>query len=177
MDSGFGTAGYTTVLLPSGYRVRGIVPSLAILAERDLLTREVVSAAASLAAIKHREQIDDPRTEQDLRVWVDALVMGFAHEAQDPGADEETGEWKPVRLTSVAGLDQRDRMLLESLVLHQMTADEVTAASRAAMDATEREEGPSVMERLVAFRDVRRGAAPDDDGSDVARAPVDVAGG
>lgn len=164
--SGFATAGLTTVLLPSGYRVRGTVPGLDLLVRRGLVDDRVLAAVVRLADPKWVEAAPEQEAAGNLRTWVDVLVAGFPREAQDPGADPETGEWKPVGLAvaDLPNMDQRDRDLLEDLVMHRRTADEVTAAAQAALAATTGTETPdgeveAVIDGLAEFRDDLGGAA------------------
>jgi hypothetical protein len=174
--SGFATAGQATVLLPSGYRVRGVIPGLDILAARGLLDARVLAAAMRL---NDRGQLDTqpftPKDEKDLQAYTDALVAGFPVEALDPG--DETGEWKPTSLTieNVRTMDQRDRALLEDLVLHLKTPDEVTAAAQRALDAVDSEEGPSELDRMAEFRDERRGDAGAEYSGSVVSAALETA--
>ena len=173
-ESGFANAGLTTVLLPSGYRGRGVVPGLGILAERGLLDIRVRQAALRLAK---PEWLAEPEAaqERDLRAYVDALVAGFPREAQDPGPG---GDWKPVVLgiPDLDRIDQRDRGLLESLVMHVLTADEVTARAEAALAIRDPEEVPSELDRLAEFRDGSGGPAGGQDGASLGEPALDPDG-
>lgn len=171
-ESAFGTAGLTEVLLPSGYRVRGIIPGLPSLARRGLLDTRVQQAVVRIAAEEHTTTASDDTT--DWQTTADAFVAGFPREALDPGEDSETGEWKPATLTvdDLDTMDQRDRQALQALVLRMSTAEEITAASE-----TGDEEDTGELDRLAEFRDDADGAAHRDDGEGVGPASVDTAAG
>jgi hypothetical protein len=161
-----------TVLLPSGYRVRGVVPGLAELAKRGLLDTRAQQAVLRLAASRFVEETTDAESA-DWQVAVDAYVAGFPREAQDPGSDE----WKPAPLTidDLANLDQRDRHLLQLLVLRIYTPEQITAQVEAGEWDME-ESGD--LDSLAEFRDEPDGAAGRPDGEDVADPPIaDPAGG
>ena len=165
--SGFGNAGLVSVLLPSGYRVRGVIPGLADLAKRGLLDTRAQQAVMRLAASRYISEAPD-EAESDLQAMADSYVAGFPREAQDPGDDE----WKPVSLTveDLPNLDQRDRAQLEMLVLRMSTAEAITARSLAG------EEGPGD-DDLAEFRDGSDSVAGGDDGEGVEREAVGAAGG
>lgn len=165
MASAFASAGLTEVLLPSGFRVRGVIPGLTVLAQRGLLDDRVAAAAQRLADKAWLKDAEPSAFERDLRTYVDALVAGFAREALDPGA----AEWAPTNLgvADLPNIDQRDRDLLEELVMHRKTADEVTALAQAAIDAVAVQEVPDELDRLVDFRDEPGSAARGEDGAGV----------
>jgi len=177
-QSSFRTAGLTEVLLPSGYRVRGVVPGLAGLAKRGLLDTRAQAAVVRLAAREFLEQAVEPQDDDidDWQVAIDAFVAGFLREALDPGEDPETGTWKPTNLQpeELENIDQRDRTLLQMLVLRIQTAEDITASVKR---GDWKLEGPGVLDSLADFRDQRRGAADRDDGKDVGREAVGLAAG
>jgi hypothetical protein len=153
--SGFASAGLVEVLLPSGYRVRGVLPGFAELARRGLLDRRVVAAAMRLADPSWLRAATEDEQETSLREVVDAKVAGFPLEAQDPG--DET--WKPVHLSiaDLATMDQRDRERLEELVMRIHSAESITAAVERG-DFGLREQA-SDLDSLAEFRDGPDGAA------------------
>ncbi len=177
MASGFATAGLTTVLLPSGYRVRGVIPGLAELVRSGLVDDRVRVAVIRLTDDKWLKAASEDAQEENLRVYVDALVAGFCREALDPGDDPEAGEWKPLELSvdDLAGMDQRDRDRLEDLVMRVFTAEQITTAVEAG-DYAMREVGSS-LDALAEFRDQLDGAAGSGDGEGVDDTSVLVAGG
>ena len=177
-QSGFAHAGLTDVLLPSGYRVRGVIPDLYRLAQLGLLDGRVLAAATRLADEAWLDTSTPAEQERDIRAYVDAMIAAAAREALDPGADPATGEWKPTGLTAanLDGLDPRDRALLEDLVLHVRTAAEVSALSEQVIWGIEPTKEAGELDRLAGFRGEPRGAAPGDDGPDVVDQAVDDAG-
>lgn len=177
--SGFGQAGLTTVLLPSGYRVRGVIPGLAALAQAGRIDRRVLVAVARLGTQRWwTEPAETSEAQEDEAVddWLDAAIAGYCREAIDPPGDL-LGEWKLVRLTAadVRTMDQRDRLWLAFLVLRLRTAEEVTAAIEAGL--VDPEEAPGEIDRLAGFRDDRRGPVAGTDGESVVDAPIGAAEG
>lgn len=162
------------VLLPSGYRARGVIPGFTALARRGLLDQRVQAAVVALAprdAVS--EQEDD---EASLYTGLDALVAGFLRETLDPGDDPETGEWKWARLTldDLDNIDQRDRQVLQMLVLRLRTAADITAeVERGEYDP----EGAGDLDSLAEFRDDADSPADRGDGEGVEPAPVGAAAG
>lgn len=171
-QSGFANAGLTAVLLPSGFHVRGVIPGLDLLATRGLLDGRVLASVIKLADPKWLAQAEPIDQERDLRAYVDALVAGFPVDAQDP----VSGEWEPVRLTveGLVGLDQRDRVLLEDLVMRIRTVDEVSAIAESVIAGAPMpgKEEPGDLDRLADFRADAGGAEDSGNGKGVDGAAV-----
>ena len=173
------------MLLPSGWRVRGELPSFATLSDRGMLDERVISAAARL-----REDPPKPREttaeERDLQTYTDALVAGFCREAVDPrirvdGAPldpDDPDSWGYVTLdpSDLSWIAPPDRRLLEFLVWHVYTASEVTAIAEATL-AGETPEEVAGLDRLAEFRRERHGAARGSDSEGVEHPTVDAVGG
>lgn len=165
------------MLLPSGYRVRGVIPGLPELARLGLLERRVIAATLRLADPKWLTQAPEDEQELALGDLLDAKVAGFPREALDPGADPETGEWKAVHLTvaDLPNMDQRDRALLGELIMHIWTADQITEAVLRGDYTLEGQVSP--LDGLATFRDDGAGPAGGPDGTGVAGAPEPATAG
>lgn len=176
--SGFARAGLTTVLLPSGFRCRGTIPGIDVLAARGLLDNDVANAAIRLGDKSWLGAADDKDIAEELQLYVDALVVGFPREALDPGADPDTGEWLPVDLTraDLETMDQRDRDLLEDLCLHRRTAADITTLSEVVLGISDAEVPDDDIARLERFRVDGHGVAGHANGAGVGLSPVGVAG-
>lgn len=180
--SSFGQAGLVTVLLPSGYRLRGAIPSLAELAYRGLIDGRIQAAVARLASDKWLAGSKPAEQDERIQVYVDALVAGFPREALDPGGDPEAGPWLPTSLVveDLWKLDSRDRDRLEDLVMRVLTADEITAGVLRGdyeLPGGAGKEQASALDRLAEFRSDSDGTADSGDGADLARAPIAAAAG
>ena len=160
------------VPLPSGYRVRGVIPGLAALAARDLLDTRAKQAVLRLAASRYVTETE-PETTDDWQTAIDAFVAGFPREALDPGAEE----WLPVSLAveDLPNLDQRDRHVLQLLVLRVSTPEDIEEAVEAGEWQVAEEDGE--LDKLAEFRDESGGAADSGDGESVEPAPVGAASG
>lgn len=172
-QNGFATAGLTAVLLPSGYRVRGVVPSFQELARAGLLDIRVLAAAARLADAEWLKASTDDAKEDNLRAVIDAKVAAFPRQALDPGSDT----WQPVHLTvdDLPNIDQRDRDRLEELVMRVFTAEQITAAvERGDFDLAGQ---ASALDSLAEFRGDDGGPPDSDHGPVVAGAPVGAPAG
>ncbi len=167
--------GAVECLLPSGWRVRVVLPSLRHLVRHGILPTHLHEAAlkgadpAWLSEPEHRE-------ERQARVgeYVSFLV---AHSLRESCAPD--GEWRAESLTAadVLGMDELDLDLLEDLVLRERTADEVTARSRIL-----RGESPDEAEEVGTlawdeFRVEPRSAESGEDSESMDDAPVAAAVG
>jgi len=127
--NGWLRSGRVEVLLPSGYEVRVVLPSLRHLVRHAILPRHLHEAALHGA---DPEWLRDPDHHADRQARVGEymafLVSWAIREERAPG-----GEWAPVTYSAedIARADQRDDMdLLEDLVLRTRSASEVTLRSR-----------------------------------------------
>ena len=118
------TAGIREVLLPSGWRVKGVLPSAQSLARRDKLPSHLFEAAAHLG---DREWSKEPEHRALLVEFIMLLMTSFPRETMAPDSDT----WAPATMTpeDVATMEDLDVDLLEDLVLRLKTPDQVTAAS------------------------------------------------
>jgi len=166
----------TSVLLPSGYRVRGVIPDAYRLAELGLLDTRVLAAAARLADEDWLDSSTPDEQERDIRAYVDAMIAAAAQEALDPGDDPVMGTWKATGLTAsnLDGLDPRDRPLLEDLVIHKRTAAAITALSEALIAGLEPDEEADELDRLAEFRGQPRRPSHRDDGAPLGREAIAV---
>lgn len=118
-------SGITEVLLPSGNRIRGVLPSMRALQRRSLLDPTLTDAATHFGDTEWVG--DDPARQQATQAVLDRLVAVFPR--QSCAADSDA--WTDVALTAedVAGLPDRDRDVLEDIVLRLRTPAQVTTAS------------------------------------------------
>ena len=118
------TAGVKEVLLPSGYRLRGVIQSGRSLARRGKLPAHLFEAAEHLG---DREWSEDPEHRALVLEYVRLLIASFPRESMAPGSDT----WKSMTMTpdDIETMDDLDVDLLEDLVLHLKTPEEVTVAS------------------------------------------------
>jgi len=137
----------------------------------------VQAAAVKLVDREYQQQQTERDPAAEASAWqitIDAYVAGFPREALDPGNDPETGEWKPISIDSVEDIDQRDRAMLEMLILRLRTAEDITASvERGDYDV----EAPGELDSLAEFRDDGRGIPDSDDSEDVGPAPILAAAG
>lgn len=119
------TSGIVEVLLPSGSRIKGVLPSMRALQRRDLLEPALYPAATHFG---DSEWVgDDPDRKRAVQAVLDRLVAAFPRQTRPPDSDV----WTDVRLSGddVTALPDRDRDLLEDIVLRLRTTDEVTTLS------------------------------------------------
>jgi hypothetical protein len=168
--------------LPSGFIVSGIWPSLTDLARRGALPfelRKAVLLAAGKTGKKGSKvtQDDESRTlEQRQRVTA-YFVRGIY--------DDETGEWQRLRLTfeeltdgafpgdDIETLDTFAFLAMSGNVTSEQAAakvHEIVERNLFGDAAVVEEEAGDTVDDLAAFRDKRRGGAPDGPGVDVAPA-------
>jgi hypothetical protein len=150
--SSWQTAGLVEVGLPSGYRVRGVLPMLHTLTRADLLPTHLLEVALKGADPKWLAEADkDEGRAKRTREYMDVLIASFPREVQAPGTDE----WEPVSLTPAdfATMDQADIDALEDLVFRLRTPEQV--------------EANIAPEDPAPFRDERQHAAAGEDGEDV----------
>ena len=123
--SGWTKAGLTDAIpLPSGWRVRGVLPMLHTLIRRDLLPSHLLEVALRGADPKWLAE-DEPegKRSDDSADYIDALVAAFPRMVQAPDSDE----WVPVALEAadLATMDQRDVDVMAGLVLRLKTPQDI----------------------------------------------------
>lgn len=165
--NGWLTSGIVEVLLPSGWRVRGVLPMLRTLARMDLITPALLEVATrGLDREWLKEAAQDPERRAAIRGYMDALVSSFPREALPAGGSE----WLPVTLTpaDMATIDQRDLDLLEDVALRIVTPAEASRRAAILLGLPVDDDGQEVgVEALAPFRGVGDGASGGDDGEDV----------
>lgn len=166
-------ADLTEVMLPTGARVRGHLPTLGTLLRRDLLPTELLGVALKSAdpAWLTIARAFDPEEGQKARAYLGVLVAAFPRQRCEPD-----GEWRPWTLTAANitddSVDELELDALENLVLRLVSPEELTAASRTllGMDADEPE--VTGISGLADFRGEPGGGTPDPDGEGVGHAAV-----
>jgi hypothetical protein len=168
-----------TVVLPSGFRVRGVMPSPSEVVRRKIvpqaLRRQVVALAPKLMS-----ELD----ENEHAALVDARryqTAAFVREMAPPGTTDEDG-WEPVTLSveDLSGMPPADIEALDDLIMGVATAAMLTAASEAALGigspddlaAVRNREAGDTVDGWAEFRDDGRGADPSAAGADVANPAV-----
>lgn len=168
----------TEVLLPTGARVRGHLPTLGTLLRRDLLPRDLLDVAlkaADPAWLTVARAFDPDEERAKARAYLNVIVAAFPRQRCEPD-----GEWAPWTLTpdnlTDDSVDELEIDALENLVLRLITPAELTAASRAllGMSAEDEPEVPGIAE-LAGFRGESGSGAPDPDGEGVGDEPVPAA--
>ena len=158
------------VTLPSGLRVRGLLPTLNTLARRGLLTSDLYAAVLKAEADPEwltSEPVAEAEREQKRRLWF-SMAAAFPR-------DRWAGDaWEPMAVTPSEvedAMSEDDKDALLALVQRVATPAQVTAISLYVLglgpDPSSEEvpaETPSDWER---FRDVPRGDAGGEDGGAV----------
>ena len=123
------TTTLTEVLLPSGARVRGHLPTLGTLVRRNLLPSDLLGIAlkaANPAWLAASRALGD-EDAADARRYLNVLVAAFPRE-RDDGAG-----WVPWRLTPEQltddSVDELEIDALENVVLRFITPEELSASS------------------------------------------------
>lgn len=159
------------VTLPSGLRLRGLLPTLNTLARRGLLTSDLYDAVLQAEAKPEwlvSAPSDGADAETKRRLW-------FALSAAFPRERWEAGVWVPWTLTTLEFEDlvvEEDKDALLALVMRAQTADEITQESLEILGsepATADEEVPAeTPSAWEPFRDDLGGDADREDGGSVA---------
>lgn len=166
--------GYREVLLPSGIRVRGVMPQLMDLVRRRMIPTDLMAKliSAEQAVRENRELTPE---EFDARVsdqYIEAAAFIRQIQAED-------GTWENVTITPVeirdGGMDPRDREALLAIATNTSTPEIVTAESEVALgirpaaeaEAIKEREAGGTVEAWSEFRDDGRGEAPGGDGEGV----------
>ncbi len=128
------TRGVTEVLLPSGWRVRGLLPTLGELIRRDALPTDLLEVALRRADPAWLvEAVKDPEKDRALIRHMAILIAAYATE-QWSEADEA---WVPLRLREddfsigdhIGILHPDDIDALEVIIRRQLTASAVSLQS------------------------------------------------
>lgn len=126
--------GLTEVLLPSGWRVRGLLPGVGELIRRDLLPGDLIEVALRRADPEWLvDALTDPGRQEKLRRHMAILVTAYPTEQWDP----EAQAWVPLRLTDAdisspgrpGTLDPDDVDALELLVRRMVPASALSEGS------------------------------------------------
>ena len=157
-------AGYREVVLPSGFRVRGVMP-----ADRDLVRLRLVPGdlQAAVLAGDAKAESGSPLSDEERAARVEIQRIAAAAFIRAVW-DAESEAWVPCRLTAddlnSGGMDPADVDALEDIVLYRRTPAEVTLQAlrskgeetAEALAAAEREAGDTV-DAWSEFRDDGRG--------------------
>jgi hypothetical protein len=159
----------TEVLLPSGAKVRGRLPTLGTLLRRNLLPRDLLAIAlkaANPAWLTASRAVDPDTDGRDAQAYLAVLVSAFPRQRCEPGSDE----WRPWTLTPESltddSVDELELDALENLVLRLVSPAELTAASRALLGMSDDGDG-EVTTGIAGWEEFRGepgGGAPDPDG-------------
>lgn len=165
----------TEVLLPTGARVRGHLPTLGTLLRRDLLPRHLLSVALKAAnpAWLTASRALDEDTGRQAQEYLAVLVAAFPRERAEVGSDE----WRPWTLTPESltddSVDELEIDALENVVLRLVSPDELTAASRALLGMPEEPgEATAGIAAWAGFRGERDSGPADPDGEPLEPDPV-----
>jgi hypothetical protein len=132
-------ADLTELLLPSGARVRGHLPTLGTLLRRKLLPTDLLAIALKAAnpAWLTAARAFDPEDGAQAQAYLAVLVAAFPRERCEPGSDA----WQPWRITPDDlvndAVDELDIDALENVVLRIISPEECTAASRSLLGIAE----------------------------------------
>ena len=133
-------AGQTTVLLPSGFSVRGVLPSPTEIIRRKLVPWQLRQAVQGMGGRK----MSDLSEEQHAQL-VEARryqVAAFIRELAAPG----TEEFEPVELTvdDLAKMPPADTEALDDLMMGIATAEMITTRSKVALGMMDAESAERV---------------------------------
>lgn len=177
-----GSGALTEVLLPSGARVRGHLPTLGMLLRRNLLPKELLGVAlkaANPAWLQLSRAVSDDGDEAARYLAI--LTAAFPRERwTGPGEDD----WEPWRITpddlTNDAVDEMDIDALENLVIRAVTPAEQDAISRQIMGLPQPETDEEVTTGITGWAEFRGepgGAAGGEDGGGVVDPPVAAARG
>lgn len=167
-------SGLVTLTLPSGFRVRGVLP-----APSEVVRRKIVPQALRQAVIPLGGRLMTELSEDEHAMLVDARrfqAAAFIKEMAAPGTTGDDG-WEPVAVTKdeLEAMPGRDVEALDDLIGGYATADVITARAEVALglrdpstlaDIEEREAGDTV-DGWRGFRDGDGGDARHPSGADV----------
>lgn len=178
------SAGYREVLLPSGVRIRGVMPEARELVRRGLIRADL---AAAVLVAERKSDAGEPLSREDQVATIEAQRVEAASFVRQ-GWNDQTGAWEPLLLTAEdlndGGMDPRDVDALEDIVLYRRTPEQITASTLEAQGAiteaerelAEREGAGDTVDGWAGFRDERGGADAGPDVADVPDAAVGAAG-
>lgn len=163
------SAGSVAVTLPSGFRVRMVVPPA------DEIIRQGLSPAAAMAAVMAVEAGAQADPDNDAaRVMLDK-IRAIAARSVRAVWDDESGDWEPVALSfedlADGEFDHRDVEALEAIAGHRATPAEVTARSTG-----EAVEEAGSAEAWARFRDDGRSVGDGEGGGAVVLPAIGPAG-
>ena len=162
LTSGWTTAGLVEVTLPSGYRVKGVLPMLHTLLRADLLPTHLLEVALRGADPKWlAESTTDEDRAAKVREYMDVMIASFPRYVQAPDSEE----WEPVTVKpeNLPDMPQDDVDALEDIVFRLRTPEQLNAGE-GRVDPAE-------------FREQRQRIAIGADLSDLVDAPEHAAAG
>lgn len=155
------TSGRKEVTLPSGWRVRGVMPSVESLVVRGLLPTDLQTVALKYAT--SGVQITDLASEafRDFTKFAREMAAAFVREVWD----DEAQAWEPVSMSAsdLSEIDPGDVDALEQIVLRQKTVDQITSGDT---------EGAGPVADKAGFPGESAGPDPGQDGGEVRESPV-----
>jgi hypothetical protein len=171
------SAGLVELTLPSGFRVRGVLPAPSEVIRRKIVPGQLRAAVFAMSGKKLSEL-----TEDEEAVLVDARrhqAAAFLREIYD----EQRKKWEPLTVTvddlASGAYPPADIEALDDLVMGLRTPEQITAASEIALGlrpATDGdEEAASTVNGWAEFRDEPRSGDADPERSDLAPTPITAA--
>lgn len=167
-------AGQTTVLLPSGFTARGVMPAPTEIIRLKLVPWQLRQAVTSFGGRKMSDLTEAEHTQ-----LVEARryqLVAFIHELAPPGSEE----FEPVSLSidDLGKMPPLDVEALDDLIMGISTAEMITARSKLmlgmldkeSVERIEREEAGDTVDGWVGFRAV-------DGGTDAGKTGGEMAGG
>lgn len=136
-------AGRTTLLLPSGFRVRGVLPSPTEVIRRKLVPWQLRQAVQSMGGKKMSQLTEDQHAELvEARRW---QASAFVQQIALPGSEGEDG-WEDVHLSveDLGNLPPDDIEALDDLIMGVKTADMITAESEVRLGLRDKESAERV---------------------------------
>jgi hypothetical protein len=183
--SGWLTSGLFEVELPSGWRVRGRLPTAHDLATRGLLPDRLLEAALRGADPKWLlgEDLTAEQRQERYRRRVEYLRFLVARSIREVCQD---GEWRPVEFEALVDalgnaerpptIDDLDVDALEDVVLRIRTPQQVTDVARAIRGEQPAGEAEVAIADLEPFRGGAGRAAPDTDDAPLGNSPELLSG-
>ena len=159
------TAGLVEVQLPSGFKVRGVLPTVEMLLLRGSVPGTLTEIALRFATTGVNLTDSDTETASKFMLFAREMAAGFVRDVWN----DETSEWEPVTITAAdfdGTFDQLDIDALEDLALRQKSAAQIS----------ERIGGPGPIAAWTDFRGEVVGAGVGVDGSEVRVSPEQPSG-
>jgi hypothetical protein len=125
-------AGVTTLTLPSGFRVRGIMPN-----PSEIIRRKIIPQGLRVAVLGMQGRMMSDLDEDEHAQLIEARryqIAAFVRAIAPPGTEGDDG-WEPITLTldDLSDMPSADIERLDDLIGGYQTAEQITARSEYAL--------------------------------------------